>query len=308
MKNARKLLKVIVSLFVASFLVAGTVLSALADSGSGLLADISATGGQLSPAFQPDCYEYELTPETGSSLLTITVTPADQTDAVTINGATATTVTLGLGETDIQEATIEVVSQDGQRSSEYTVSLAQAAPRTEYPVTFDSQGGSDVASVNAAAGKTVAEPAPPAKDGFTFAGWYTDAGLETPYDFSAAMPEHDITLYAAWNAVSNDPPAAAPSEPVASETLEMTAQVSYNSGDTAKIRAFLVQNSAVSGQTNAQVLNYNPDDPGTWGEVAWESGRVQSILWEECSLADRLTCPGSPRFKNCTYTTTASPA
>ena len=292
MKKARKLLKVIVSLFVASFLVAGTVPSALADSGSGFLADISATGGQLSPAFQPDFYEYQLIPEAGSSLSTVTVAPADQTDIVTINGAAATTVTLGLGDTDIRQAAIEVVSQDGQRSSAYTVSFAQLVPRTEYAVTFDSQGGSDVASANAAAGETVAEPAPPAKEGFTFAGWYADASLETPYDFSAAMPDHDITLYAAWNAVSDDSAAAASSEPAASKALEMTAQVSYNSGDVAKIRAFLVQNSAVSGQTNAQVLNYNPDDPSTWGEVAWDSGRMQSILWEECSLAGSLDLSG----------------
>ncbi len=286
MKNARKLLKRIVPVLIASLLAVGMIPSALADSGSGLLADISATGGQLSPAFAPDCHEYWLTLETGSPLATVTVTPADQTDNVTINGVNATTVALGLGETDNRQAEIEVVSQDGQRSSSYTVSVAQPAVPAEYTVTFDSLGGSTVASVNAAAGDAVAEPAPPSEDGFAFAGWYADAGLETPYDFSAMMPDHDITLYAAWKVVSDNSATAAPAEPAAIAAPE--AVQSYNSGDAAKIRGFLVQNSAVSGKTNAQVLGYNPDDPDTWEEVAWDSGRVQSIMWEEYSLAGSL--------------------
>ena len=41
------------------------------------------------------------------------------------------------------------------------------------------------------------EPTTPTKDGFDFAGWYTDKELKTKYDFSAKITK-SMTLYAAW--------------------------------------------------------------------------------------------------------------
>ncbi len=41
------------------------------------------------------------------------------------------------------------------------------------------------------------KPANPTKDGYTFGGWYTDAGCTTEYDFNAPVTA-DITLYAKW--------------------------------------------------------------------------------------------------------------
>ena len=40
-------------------------------------------------------------------------------------------------------------------------------------------------------------PTAPTKTGYTFAGWYSDAGLTTPYTFTT-MPASSITLYAKW--------------------------------------------------------------------------------------------------------------
>ena len=44
----------------------------------------------------------------------------------------------------------------------------------------------------------MAEPTPPTKEGYTFAGWYSDAGLATPWDFSVGTVTGDMTLYAKW--------------------------------------------------------------------------------------------------------------
>lgn len=70
-------------------------------------------------------------------------------------------------------------------------------------VKFDSKGGSSVDSQTPASGSTVTKPADPTREGYTFAGWYTDAACTKAYDFSAAVTA-DMTLYAKWteNAVN----------------------------------------------------------------------------------------------------------
>ena len=67
-----------------------------------------------------------------------------------------------------------------------------------YAVRFESNGGSQVADQRVAEGSTVVRPANPAKSGYTFNGWYADAGLNTIYDFSTPVTGH-IALYAKWN-------------------------------------------------------------------------------------------------------------
>ena len=71
-------------------------------------------------------------------------------------------------------------------------------PTTYYTVTFNSMGGSEVASVQVAAGTKIAAPATPTKDRYNFSGWYKDAGCTTAWDFSTDVVNGDITLYANW--------------------------------------------------------------------------------------------------------------
>ena len=66
-----------------------------------------------------------------------------------------------------------------------------------YSVTFNSNDGSDIDSQTVDYGNTVAEPTAPTKNGYTFAGWYSDEGLVSAYDFSTTVTS-DITLYAKW--------------------------------------------------------------------------------------------------------------
>lgn len=72
-------------------------------------------------------------------------------------------------------------------------------------VKFDAQGGSSVNGQTPASGSTVAKPADPTREGYTFAGWYTDEACTKAYDFSVAVTA-DMTLYAKWikNAVAPD--------------------------------------------------------------------------------------------------------
>ena len=64
-------------------------------------------------------------------------------------------------------------------------------------VTFDSKGGSDVAAKPVKNGDAISAPDAPTKDGYIFAGWYTDVALTQKYDFSKAVKDN-MTLYAKW--------------------------------------------------------------------------------------------------------------
>ena len=71
-----------------------------------------------------------------------------------------------------------------------------------HTVTFDSNGGTEVAFQTVTSGTTTTEPAKPKKtiDGkeATFGGWYVDEELTQPFDFLTDKVSSDITLYARW--------------------------------------------------------------------------------------------------------------
>ena len=70
-------------------------------------------------------------------------------------------------------------------------------------VSFNAGEGSKVDFQTTTANGSVAKPADPTREGYTFAGWYTDEACTEAYDFSAAVTA-DMTLYAKWvkNAVN----------------------------------------------------------------------------------------------------------
>ena len=74
----------------------------------------------------------------------------------------------------------------------------------DYTVTFDSNGGSDVAKQTVTSGEKVNKPADPTREGYEFAGWYTDSKLTTAYDFSSKVTK-SITLYAKWTEKGAEP-------------------------------------------------------------------------------------------------------
>lgn len=64
-------------------------------------------------------------------------------------------------------------------------------------VSFNTGEGSKVDFQTTAANGSVAKPADPTREGYTFAGWYTDAACTKAYDFATAVTS-DMTLYAKW--------------------------------------------------------------------------------------------------------------
>lgn len=66
-----------------------------------------------------------------------------------------------------------------------------------HTVTFNTGEGSAIDSQVVADGAKATKPADPTRDGFVFAGWYADADLKSPYDFSTSVSK-DLALYAKW--------------------------------------------------------------------------------------------------------------
>ena len=88
---------------------------------------------------------------------------------------------------------------------EYDFATTVSAPITLYAqwteaktVTFDVQGGSEIAAQQVQTGKSAVRPENPERVGYAFAGWYTSADTSgNEYDFTAAVND-DVTLYAKW--------------------------------------------------------------------------------------------------------------
>jgi uncharacterized repeat protein (TIGR02543 family) len=73
-----------------------------------------------------------------------------------------------------------------------------------YTVTFDSNGGSEVASQTVSSGRAL-EPDAPALSGYVFSGWYKEAELVTLWNFVDDIVTDSLTLYAKWTAIGTSP-------------------------------------------------------------------------------------------------------
>jgi uncharacterized repeat protein (TIGR02543 family) len=70
---------------------------------------------------------------------------------------------------------------------------------TTFTVSFDSAGGSGVASQSVVSGGRVVKPVDPSRSGYVFAGWYTKDGKAL--DFNSAV-KSDVSLVARWKPVA----------------------------------------------------------------------------------------------------------
>jgi uncharacterized repeat protein (TIGR02543 family) len=79
------------------------------------------------------------------------------------------------------------------------LAFTAAEPVTTYTVTFESNGGSEVAAItNVTDGAKIDAPGTPTKTGYTFAGWYREEGLTTQWNFGTDTVTADTVLYAKW--------------------------------------------------------------------------------------------------------------
>ncbi len=107
-------------------------------------------------------------------------------------------VTAKVSGTTIIKAKVKYGKKSYTSSCKVTVSKVPV-----YTVTFNSNGGSTVASQSVEKNKPAKQPAEPTREGYFFDGWYTAANGGTKFDFSAVIMGN-LTLYAHWIRYSKD--------------------------------------------------------------------------------------------------------
>ena len=145
---------------------------------------------------------------------------------------------------------------DSGKELHYSLRLGPV-PRV-FTVTFNSNGGSNVATKTVTEGQKAARPADPKRSGYNFKGWYSDAKLTRAYDFNAAV-KGNVTLYAKW-----EKPAPRPSEQFTDVTGASTWVINQGYLD------YAVSHGLMTGYKTNGKLNgkFGPEDTLTRGQVA----------------------------------------
>ena len=69
-------------------------------------------------------------------------------------------------------------------------------------ITFDSLGGTVVASQTQMYGELLELPDPPTREGYAFTGWYKDYACYEPWNTEIDSIQSEMTLYAGWEKIT----------------------------------------------------------------------------------------------------------
>ena len=69
-------------------------------------------------------------------------------------------------------------------------------------ITFDSSGGTVVASQTQMSGELLKLPDPPTREGYAFTGWYKDYACYEPWNTEVDTIQSEMTLYAGWEKIT----------------------------------------------------------------------------------------------------------
>lgn len=147
----------------------------------------------------------------------------------------------------------------------------------EFNVTFEENGGSVVNDVVVEEGKVILMPAKPTKEGYTFAGWYTDAELTTEWAFTNVVTS-EITLYAKWERDTT----------TVKEALDICAKL--ESGDKSSVR-YLIE-ATVDSITNptygAMIIKDETGEIKVYGSYGADGQKRYSELDEKPYAGDKV--------------------
>ncbi len=126
---------------------------------------------------------------------TTTIQPT--TTATTAEPATTTIQTTTPTTLTTQATTITIITTETETTTTTPTTVTTTMAPQEYTIVFVENGGSEVTDIVAFEGSIVTEPTAPAKEGHTFAGWFSDDEFTSEYVFSV-MPSENLSLYAKW--------------------------------------------------------------------------------------------------------------
>ena len=164
-------------------------------SGNNNLASLSVSnGGTLSPIFDAATTVYTCTVPNSVSSLTITAVAAE--DNATVAGAGVKALNVGNNSFQV------VVTAHNGNTKTYALTVRRlSVGDVTYTVTFNSQGGSEVASQTIERNEKAVQPENPTRANHAFVGWYADTSnswSNPAWDFATNVVTSNITLYAKW--------------------------------------------------------------------------------------------------------------
>lgn len=102
------------------------------------------------------------------------------------------------GVTKITNQDYLVSTADGKDSFAATAQDVTIILSTDCKVSFQTNGGSEVAAKSVRYGEKLERPEDPIRDGYHLEGWYTDIDLQNEWDFENDTVQGNMTLYAKW--------------------------------------------------------------------------------------------------------------
>ena len=109
------------------------------------------------------------------------------------------TLTLTFGQDGEDDLVINASYENGTVTLTYEGTEMQFLEKMYYTVTFETNGGTAIDSVQVLNGKTVAEPEKePSRTNYEFLGWYKDSACSEPFDFTMEKITANTTVYAKW--------------------------------------------------------------------------------------------------------------
>ena len=101
-------------------------------------------------------------------------------------------------ETEDSEVGTEITEESNSKNYiEASIKAQPYTPVTTYSITFNTNGGSPVQTQNVVSGSKLSNLPTTTKEGYTFAGWYTDEALTQPFSADTAITKNTV-LYAKW--------------------------------------------------------------------------------------------------------------
>jgi uncharacterized repeat protein (TIGR02543 family) len=120
----------------------------------------------------------------------------------------------------------------------------------KFTVTFNSQGGSAVASQTVNYNATVTSPTSPTQSCYVFAGWYRETAGINSWNFSTFVVVRDTTIYAKWTPATNP-------------TVSVTPSSSICAGSNATFSAAITGGTAQFSYQWYQMVSGSPTPVGT---------------------------------------------
>ena len=207
---------------------------------------------------------YEISPNTGASI-------SSNTFNATKAGTYTVTATVTYNAKDFTGIT---------KTATATVDITVTVPT--YTVTFNANGhGTAPAAQTVSQGSKATQPTAPTATGYTFGGWYKEAGCTNAWNFNTDVVTEDMILYAKWTAtvytitynnlydVTHSNPATYTIE---TETITFAAPTSTRTGYTfaswnpTEIKKGSTGNKTVTAQWTANQYDVELDQTGATNE------------------------------------------